>query len=246
MSAPVLAPPLLQTRGLCRRYGDVRALDDVSITVERGEVVALVGESGSGKSTLARCLVGMEAPDAGEIRFTGAPARRKRPVQMVFQDPFSALNPVHTVLHHVERPLVIRGVADARGEALDLLASVGLGSEFARRRPHELSGGQRQRVVLARALAAEPELLVADEPTSMLDVSIRAGVLDLLATLAVDRGLGILLVTHDLASARAVADRIVVLYGGRVVEEGPAERVIANPGHPYTRRLLAAARWSDA
>lgn len=210
--------------------------------MERGEVVALVGESGSGKSTLGRVLVGMERADGGEIRFDGSLDAPQRRAQMVFQDPFASLNPVHTVLHHVERPLALRRVADPRGEATALLASVGLSAEMVRRKPHELSGGQRQRVVLARALAADPELLVADEPTSMLDVSIRKGVLELLVSLARERQLGVLLVTHDLASARAVSDRVVVLYKGEIVEEGRAADVVDRPRHPYTRTLVEAAR----
>jgi ABC-type glutathione transport system ATPase component len=242
MSRLHVAPPLCEARNVSRRYGDHQALDAVSIRVERGYVVALVGESGSGKSTLARCLVGMEAPDAGEIRFDGRPATDRRRAQMVFQDPFASLNPAHTIFHHVERPLAIRGVRDTRARATELLESVGLTAEMGRRKPHELSGGQRQRVVLARALAAEPELLVADEPTSMLDVSIRKGVLELLVGLARERGLGVLLVTHDLASARAVSDRIVVLYRGRVVEEGTPAEVIDRPVHAYTKVLVDAAR----
>lgn len=166
---------------------------------------------------------------------------------MVFQDPFGSLNPVHDVGHHLQRPLLRHGkasrVSDARDRAAELLDAVGLapGVAFARRHPHELSGGQRQRVAIARALAVEPELILADEPTSMLDVSIRVDILNLLRKLRSERGIGLLYITHDLASARYVADRILVLLDGKVVEEGPSDEVLLTPSHPYTRRLLAAA-----
>jgi ABC-type glutathione transport system ATPase component len=164
---------------------------------------------------------------------------------MVFQDPFGSLNPVHPVLHHLARPLLRHGRArraDVRERALALLATVGLvpAEDFVDRHPHALSGGQRQRVAIARALAVEPELLVADEPTSMLDVSIRSGVLALLDRLKRERRLALLLITHDLGAARALADRLLVLHRGKIVEDGPAERVVASPVHPYTRALLAA------
>jgi peptide/nickel transport system ATP-binding protein len=164
---------------------------------------------------------------------------------MVFQDPFGSLNPVHDVAHHLVRPLLRHGRVgrgEAHSRAVELLRTVGLepAEEFVSRRPYELSGGQRQRVAIARALAVDPDLLVADEPTSMLDVSIRMGVLNLLARLKRDRRLAILLITHDLASARYLADRILVLFRGRVVEDGPGEAVVKRPAHPYTRALLSS------
>jgi oligopeptide/dipeptide ABC transporter ATP-binding protein len=165
---------------------------------------------------------------------------------MVFQDPFASLNPAHTVAHHVERPLRIHGRAtDAAARTRELLEQVGLSPSLATRYPGELSGGQRQRVAIARALAVEPDLLVADEPTSMLDVSLRAGILDLLARERETRGLACLLITHDLGAARAAADRVLVFYAGTLVEEGPTEALLAAPAHPYTALLVAAARPGD-
>jgi ABC-type glutathione transport system ATPase component len=260
------APPLLEVEGLRKHYSTggpfragrrVVAAEDVGLRVHRGEAVALVGESGSGKSTIARLLLRLEPADAGEARLDGVDVFRRVPrrasrafrrrVQMVFQDPFGSLNPAHDVEHHLVRPLVrLRSPrptrAEARERARELLRVVGLepAGEFLHRRPYELSGGQRQRVAIARALAADPELIVADEPTSMLDVSIRMGILNLLAQLKRERGLAILLITHDLAAARFLADRILVLHRGRIVEDGPAATVVDSPSHPYTRALLAA------
>ena len=259
---------LLEVKGLGKSYSTggpfragrrVVAAEDVGFSIRRGEAVALVGESGSGKSTIARLLLRLEPADAGEARLDGVDVFRREPrhasqafrrrVQMVFQDPFGSLNPAHDVLHHLVRPLLRLGTRaagltrdQARERALELLRVVGLepAEEFLHRHPYELSGGQRQRVAIARALAADPELLVADEPTSMLDVSIRMGILNLLAQLKRDRGLAILLITHDLAAARFLAERIVVLYRGRIVEDGPAAAVVQAPAHPYTRALLAS------
>jgi oligopeptide/dipeptide ABC transporter ATP-binding protein len=277
--------PLLEVRGLGRAFvsrspfGRARrvvAAENVSFQVVRGEAVALVGESGSGKSTIARLLLRLEKADAGEIRLDGVDVLAREPrgaslafrgrVQMVFQDPFGSLNPVHSVAHHLARPLLRHGRALnpkrtvgehleptlrrfgratsglVRERAMELLRTVGLqpAEDFIDRLPFELSGGQRQRVAIARALAVQPDLLVADEPTSMLDVSIRTGVLNLLAQLKRDRGLAIILITHDLAAARYLADRILVLYRGRVVEDGPSRSLIESPAHPYTRALLAS------
>jgi peptide/nickel transport system ATP-binding protein len=263
------APPprgggnLLEVRGLGKTFvskgllGPARpvvAARDVSFRLARGEAVALVGESGSGKSTIARLVLRLDRADAGEIRLDGADRLRTEPgraspdyrgrVQMVFQDPFASLNPVHDVAYHLARPLEIHGCpsGEVAGRSRQLLRTVGLEppEEFLPRHPYELSGGQRQRVAIARALAADPDFLVADEPTSMLDVSIRMDVLEVLARLKADRGLGILLITHDLASARFLADRILVLFRGRVVESGPAVRVVDEPAHPYTRMLLGS------
>jgi oligopeptide/dipeptide ABC transporter ATP-binding protein len=264
MPAAARAVPLLEVRSLGRVFVTrnafrparrVVAAEKVSFQVERGEAVALVGESGSGKSTIARLLLRLDRPGEGEILLDGVDvlaheargaslAYRGR-VQMVFQDPFASLNPVHTVAEHLEPPLKRFGAASVtpvRERAIELLRTVGLlpAEDFIDRLPFELSGGQRQRVAIARALAVQPDLLVADEPTSMLDVSIRTGVLNLLAQLKRDQGLAILLITHDLAAARYLADRILVLYRGRVVEDGPSRALIESPAHPYTRALLAS------
>lgn len=233
----------------------VLAVRDVGFTLDRGQAMALVGESGSGKSTVARLLLRLEPADGGQIFLEGEDVLAREPrraslsyrgrVQMVFQDPFGSLNPVHNVEHHLLRPLRRHGramAADARSRAIELLRIVGLepAEEFISRHPYELSGGQRQRVAIARALAVQPDLLVADEPTSMLDVSIRMGILNLLARLKREQGLAILLITHDLASARYLADRILVLFRGRVVEDGPSSAVVESPAHPYTRALIGS------
>jgi oligopeptide/dipeptide ABC transporter ATP-binding protein len=265
----VSGPPLLELRGIRKTFASagfagrarrVVAAEDVCFEVRRGEAVALVGESGSGKSTLARIVLRLEQPDAGGLLLDGVDVLKKEGrrasleyrgrVQMVFQDPFGSLNPVHDVAHHIVRPLLRHGRArpeEAREKATDLLRTVGLGpaEDFIQRHPYELSGGQRQRVAIARALAVEPDLLVADEPTSMLDVSIRLDVLKLFERLKGERRLAILLITHDLASARYLADRILVLFRGRVVEDGPTAEVVSRPSHPYTRALLAAIADED-
>jgi peptide/nickel transport system ATP-binding protein len=233
----------------------VHAVDDVSFELRPGTITALVGESGSGKSTVARLLARLYEPSAGAVLFEGgdvSSVRRRRDVvryrsqvQMIFQDPFASLNPVKTVRHHIERPLRIHHVA-SRGridETIhDLLRTVGLvpPEEIAEKYPHELSGGQRQRVAIARALAVQPKVVLADEPISMLDVSIRIGILNLMAKLKEERGIAFLYVTHDLGSARYLADDILVMYAGQIVEAGPIEQVLAAPLHPYTRLLLAA------
>lgn len=233
----------------------LRAVDQVSFRLEPGRTIALVGQSGSGKSTIAKLLMQLERPTAGEIlvndepmvyRGTRAAAYRKA-VQMVFQDPFASLNPYHSVGHHLARPLRLHHPQLSReqlaGRVLELLRRVRLdpAEDFVQRKPHELSGGQRQRVAIARALAPSPGILVADEPVSMLDVSIRLGVLNLLATLQREENLGVLYITHDLATARHFSDEIMVLYRGEVVERGPADDVILDPQHEYTRLLAAAA-----
>ncbi|GAA4424786.1 ABC transporter ATP-binding protein [Actinokineospora soli] len=234
------------------RRATLRAVDDVSFTLTPGRTLALVGESGSGKSTIAKVIARLEAPTAGGITLTdpdGArvPDRRYRDhVQMVFQDPFASLNPFHTVEHHLTRPLRLHGHRATREDVERLLAKVNLPGALADRRPHELSGGQRQRVAIARALAPGATTVVADEPVSMLDVSIRLGVLRLLSRLQREEDLAILYITHDLATARHFSDDILVLYRGRVVERGPADEVILRPKHPYTRLLAAAAPDPDA
>ncbi|GAB2890250.1 ABC transporter ATP-binding protein [Streptomyces mayteni] len=235
------------------RSSRLRAVDHVSFTLHPGRTVALVGESGSGKSTIARMISRLEQPSGGTIVATGPDGRRvpdrayRDHVQMVFQDPFASLNPFHSIEHHIARPLQLhhksKGRADTRRQVEELLGRVNLTppEDFAPRRPHELSGGQRQRVAIARALAPGAQVVIADEPVSMLDVSIRLGVLNLLARLQREDNLAVLYITHDLATARHFSDDILVLYRGRVVERGPADEVILNPQHSYTRLLAAAA-----
>jgi peptide/nickel transport system ATP-binding protein len=237
-----------------RGEAPVRAVDNVSFTLEPGAALALVGASGSGKSTIAKLITAVEKPTSGSIRFgdlnVGALNRRHfrslhRDVQMVFQDPYSALNPLHTVEYALTRPVVnftgLRGT-EARRRVLELLDIVGLNpvEEFAAKLPHQLSGGQRQRVVIARALASDPQVIIADEPVSMLDVSLRAGVLALLEDLREQWGVSLLYITHDLLSARVVTDNIMVLNAGAVVETGYTADVLRNPQDDYTIRLLDA------
>jgi peptide/nickel transport system ATP-binding protein len=233
----------------------VHAVDDVSLALPPAHVTAVVGESGSGKSTLARLLARLVTPTSGTLLLNGkpVPARQRRTlayaktVQMVLQDPFASLNPIHDVRYHLSRPFKVHGLART-GADLDekiaaLLERVALSpaDAYLRKFPHELSGGQRQRVAIARALAVRPQVILADEPVSMLDVSIRLGVLNLLADLRDTEQLAILYITHDIASARYLADEIVVMYAGQVVESGPALRVTDQPAHPYTQLLLSAA-----
>jgi peptide/nickel transport system ATP-binding protein len=232
----------------------LHAVRDVSFNLYKGAVVALVGESGSGKSTVARMLAGQERPTAGTITLNGQPVhltgsrafrRFKKEVQYVFQDPFSSLNPVHNVGYHLSRPVRLhqgRGV-DVQLQVTALLEQVRLtpAVQFAPKYPHELSGGQRQRVSFARALAAQPKVLLADEPVSMLDVSIRLEMLNLLDDLRKRLSLALLYITHDIASARYFADEVLVMYAGQVVERGPAEEVTQLPAHPYTQLLISSA-----
>ena len=257
MSA-TLSSPILETRKLgmvFRGHRDVAALTDVSFELHRGRALALVGESGSGKSTCAKILTRMMRATAGQILFNGQdvtrPGDRKEvlayrsQVQMVFQDPFAALNPAHSVRHHLGRPLALHKPNLGYGEREDLVAELSLmvgldPGETLDKYPHELSGGQRQRVNLARAMAVDPAVLIADEPTSMLDVSIRLNVLDMFKPLKRDRGIAMLYITHDIATARYVAEETAVIYGGRIVEIGPTATIIDAPRHPYTRLLLAA------
>ncbi|WP_431687354.1 ABC transporter ATP-binding protein [Hahella sp. NBU794] len=239
--------------GTWGRRSVLRALREVSLSLRPGKALALVGESGSGKSTCARLLSGLHQPTQGDIYWRGAglgqrkskeAAAYRRSVQMIFQDPFSSLNPALSIGYQIERPLLANGVvdnpADAARQARILLERVGLhpADETAAKRPHELSGGQRQRVAIARALAVNPEVILADEPTSMLDVSVRIGILNLLLDLKQEQGIAFLFITHDLASARYFADDIAVLYGGTLVEQGDSEAITQNPQHPYTRLLL--------
>lgn len=236
-----------------RGSGQIKALDDVSFTLHSHQTIGLVGQSGSGKSTIAKILTQLETPTHGEVLLDGAPIPRsgrglrtyRQQLRMVFQDPFASLNPYHSIRHHVERPLRLDKVVPAReidAEVRRLLERVKLDPDAVmERRPHELSGGQRQRVAIARALASRPALLIADEPVSMLDVSLRLGVLNLLADLQREQGLGVLYITHDLATARHFSDEIMVLNQGRAVEYGPADDVILHPRDPYTQELRAAS-----
>ncbi|CAM3669980.1 ABC transporter ATP-binding protein [Occultella aeris] len=232
----------------------VVAVDDVSFTIEPGDALALVGASGSGKSTIAKLITGVERPTAGTVRLGGTDVgslrrgglrRLRRDVQMVFQDPYSALNPLHSVEYALMRPVVnfggLRGL-QARRRVLELLDIVGLApvEQFAAKLPHQLSGGQRQRVVIARALACDPQVIIADEPVSMLDVSLRAGVLALIEGLREQWGVSLLFITHDLLSARLVTDKILVLNRGRVVERGETAQVLRFPEDAYTVELLDA------
>jgi peptide/nickel transport system ATP-binding protein len=256
--------PLLRTDALSKHFKignalsrrTLHAVDDVSLTIGSREIVALAGESGSGKSTIARLLAKIYRPTSGEIYFEGRPVssirsrrdllRYRGDVPMVFQDPFSSLNPVHRASHGLMRALKLHrpdlSAQQREQEAVRALEDVGLtpAADVLRRYPFELSGGQRQRLGFAQALALRPKLIVADEPVSMLDVSIRIGLLNLMAGLRDNQDVSILYITHDIASARYVADRLIVMYAGQIAESGPVEDVLARPRHPYTQLLLSA------
>jgi peptide/nickel transport system ATP-binding protein len=237
---------------LDRHVGDVRAVDDVSLTIDRGETVGLVGESGCGKSTLGRAILRLYEPNGGTIRFDGRdithlgeaalrPMRRR--MQMIFQDPFASLNPRHSVGRMVSEPMKVHGVTDRKsvgGRVRELLEVVGLPRDAISRYPHEFSGGQRQRIGLARALALNPDFIVCDEPVSALDVSIQAQIVNLLEELQQEFDLTYLFVAHDLAVVRHISDRIMVMYLGTIVEVSPADDLYDNPLHPYTISLLSA------
>ena len=252
---------LLEVEGLAVRYESrgavIRAVDGVGFSLARGEVLGVVGESGCGKSTLGRAILRLVDPAAGTIRFDGEDitrlgrremVARRRDMQVVFQDPFGSLNPRHRVGEIVGEPLVVHRVGDRASRAArvgELLDLVGLPPDAARRYPHEFSGGQRQRIAIARALALEPRLLVADEPVSALDVSIQSQIINLLAELRARLGLAMIFISHDLSVIRHVSDRIAVMYLGRLVEIGPADAVFDAPAHPYTRALLSAVPQVD-
>jgi peptide/nickel transport system ATP-binding protein len=261
-SSPVGNEPLLRTVELTRhfRLGGpfskqvLHAVDDFNLTIQEREIVALVGESGSGKSTVARLLARLYPPSGGEIYYRGRPVHSMRSrrellryrgeVAIVLQDPFSAFHPVFRISHGVMRNLALHRSELSRSErheeAARVFESVGLNPKMLGRFAYEMSGGERQRVGFAQALAGRPKLILADEPVSMLDVSIRAGVLNMMAGLRDQKGVSILYITHDIASARYVADRVVVMYAGHLVESGPTETVLGDPKHPYTQLLLSA------
>ncbi|HRW09808.1 MAG TPA: ABC transporter ATP-binding protein [Caldilineaceae bacterium] len=262
-AAPILVVDHLRklfpvgAHGLLRRPQHfVHAVDDVSFTVGKQEVLAVVGESGCGKSTLVLTLLGMETATAGSIQFHGAEVtalnaaglkQLRRQVQMIFQDPYESLNPLMTIGETVAEPLrvhgLVRDATEERRRVYRALEDAGLkpAETYINRRPHELSGGQRQRVVIAGALILDPVVILADEPVSMLDVSIRAEILNLLNDLRRDRGISIILITHDLNTVSSIADRIAVMYLGRIVEIGATQQVLTKPQHPYTKALLSVA-----
>ena len=243
-------------RMLRRPTDRVRALDHVSISVRRGETLAVVGETGSGKSTLGRMIVRLEEPSSGDVRYEGQSiygvngaesARLRQRIQIILQDPYSSLNPYRTAADIIGEVLKVHGYqGDRRAEVDRLLSLVGFPVEMRDRKPGQLSGGGRQRVSIARALAVRPELIVADEPVSALDVSVQAQVLNLFEKLRTELGLTYIFITHDLAVVERLADRIAVMYLGRVVEEAPCDQLFADPKHPYTKALLAAAPKLDA
>ncbi len=253
MYFPINAGFILQ-----RRVGDIKAVDDVSFFVRRGETLGLVGESGSGKTTIGRCVLQLEKPTAGEVMFEGTDVTKvgreelralRRRMQIIFQDPYSSLNPRMKVMDIVGEALTIhslvRNKREYRMRVGDLLRQVGLNPEMANRYPHEFSGGQRQRIGVARALAVQPEFIVADEPVSALDVSIQAQLINLLKDLQQDLGLSYLMIAHDLAIVRHVSDRIAVMYLGKLMEVASWTNLYENPLHPYTTALLSAVPIPD-
>jgi oligopeptide transport system ATP-binding protein len=259
-----MSAPLLDVRDLRKWYdlrggiiprvrGHVRAVDGVSFAVRPGEVLGIAGESGSGKSTIGRCVLRLIEPTSGEIRFAGQDLTRldrrelrlfRRKAQMIFQDPYGSLDPLMTIGEIVAEPLEVQGMMGGprqrREKVAELLDMVALGADYAERRAHELSGGQRQRVGIARALSVGPELLVADEPVSALDVSIQAQIVNLLDELKQRLNLAMLFISHDIAVMDHLSDRIAIVYLGRVMEIGPTRALIDNPRHPYTEALLSA------
>ena len=262
------APPLLEVEGLKKYYplrggvlggkiGDVCAVDGVSFTVRKGETLGLVGESGCGKSTLGRTLLRLEDPTEGRIMFDGTDLahasgpelfRLRRELQIIFQDPYSSLNPRMTVGEIVREPLLVHRIG-TREEQVEkvrgLLETVGMASETLERYPHEFSGGQRQRIGIARALALDPKLVIADEPVSALDVSVQSQVLNLMVRLQRERGLTYVFISHDLSVVEHVSDTVAIMYLGRIVERGPVQEIFQRPAHPYTRALLEAVPAPD-
>ncbi len=265
VSSDASATPILEALHLKKRFPvqgglgaqqSVRAVEDTTLALYSGRALALVGESGSGKTTVARMLARVYDPTAGALRFAGQPVKLsggaalrdyRRHVQLIFQDPFASLNPVHDVRYHLTRLLRVYGhartMSQATEQAFALLERVSLtpAAQFLEKYPHQLSGGQRQRVAIARALAVRPQVLLADEPVSMLDVSIRLDILNLLQRLKREDHLAFLFITHDIATARYFAEETTVMYAGQMVEGGPSDEVIQRPKHPYTQLLIAAA-----
>jgi len=260
--------PILVVEGLKKYYpvrggvfaakiGDVRAVDGVSFSVQEGETLGLVGESGCGKSTLGRAIMRLETPTDGRVHFEGADMahaskselfRLRRDVQAIFQDPYSSLNPRMTVGEIVREPLLVHRIGTKAlqvEKVRALLETVGLTGEMLDRYPHEFSGGQRQRIGIARALALDPKLVIADEPVSALDVSVRSQVLNLMVKLQRERNLTYIFISHDLSVVEHVSDSIAIMYLGRIVEIGPADTVFAKPAHPYTRALMEAVPVPD-
>ncbi|MGZ5825175.1 MAG: ABC transporter ATP-binding protein [Croceibacterium sp.] len=270
MTGPVAAAPLLEVRGLAmhfpvsegivlsRKIGDVKAVDGIDFTINRGETLGLVGESGCGKTTTGRCILRLERPTAGEILFDGRDVNRmqrselvalRRRMQVIFQDPYSSLNPRMKVGDIIAEPIKVHGVepdaARRRARVRELLAVCGLDPKFTDRYPHEMSGGQRQRVGIARALALDPEFIVCDEAVSALDVSIQAQVVNLLEDLRERFGLTYLFIAHDLSVVRHLCQRVAVMYLGRIVEMADNNELFDNPLHPYTQALLSAVPIPD-
>jgi oligopeptide transport system ATP-binding protein len=244
-------PDLVEVQAATVAFGPVKAVDDVSLAIRPGETVGLIGESGSGKSTLARLLVNLVRPNAGTVRFDGQDlatldhaGRRayRRDAQMIFQDPVASLSPRMTIGRALAEPLTIHGIAKAQAwpGVIELLRRVGLSEAILDKYPHQVSGGQARRVGIARALVLRPRLVVADEPTAGLDVSIQGDLVNLMTELQRDFGLTYLLVSHNLNVVRAMADRFAVMYLGHLVEVGPSRQIFAAPAHPYTRALIAA------
>ncbi len=257
-----MAVELLKVEDLCRWFGGNKAVDHVSFSLLEGEILGLVGESGSGKTTLGRCIMGLYPLSQGSILFRGHPltggARRKSiadrragtvsPIQMIFQDPMASLDPRMTVGESIAEGLVIRGLRDKaaiRAKVTQMLELVGLPAAYAGRYPHEFSGGQRQRIGIARAIVMEPQLLIADEAVSALDVSVQAQVINLLLDLRQQMGLSMLFIAHDLAVVKHICDRIAVMHLGKIVELAPTEALFSNPVHPYTQSLLSAIPLPD-
>ena len=263
MSTTTEAPPMLKVEGLVkvfggsRRHPGVKVLHGVDLEIARGEILGLVGESGSGKSTTGRCVVRLTDATDGSVLFDGVDLarlkgerlrRHRRRIQMVFQDPASSLDSRMTILQSVVEPLNVHSIGEPAGRkavALAMLERVGLVDRLAHAKPHALSGGQQQRAAIARALVTEPDLVILDEPVSALDVSVRAQVLNLLKDLQRERGLSYLFIVHDLAIAEYFSDRVMVMYGGRIMESGPATELFRAPSHPYTRALLSAVPLPD-
>jgi peptide/nickel transport system ATP-binding protein len=266
--------PFLEVRGLCRSFdvirgvahrklGSIKAVDDVSFSIGRGEILGLVGESGCGKTTVGRCILRAIEPTSGSVLLHGGDGgvvdvtaldreglkRARQQIRMIFQDPYSSLNPRMNVLEIVSRPLIANRLEMNAGErkrrVADILSEVGLDEKYMRRYPHAFSGGQRQRIAIARALVVEPRLVIADEPVSALDVSIQAQILNLLKRLKGEHGLTYLFIAHNLAVINHLCDRVAVMYLGRIVELGITEELFARPRHPYTEALLAAVPVPD-